>query len=139
MLQLLLLFRGDEGTDCLQESLEKDAIVLAFCHIQGCDSNWICSVAVRNDVTVWSFCIFSITHVTAVHLSRLIYSWQCFNYHSSTIIIIAFIWFWIAQLFFRMDYNTKPTFGAVCEKGYFQGSIRGVITAWYLFSQLQVG
>lgn len=51
MLQLLL-FRGDEGTDCLQESLEKDTIVLAFCHIQGCDSSWICSVAVRNDVTV---------------------------------------------------------------------------------------
>lgn len=31
MLQFLLL-RGDEGTNCLQESMGKDSIVLAFCH-----------------------------------------------------------------------------------------------------------
>lgn len=78
---------------------------LLFWHfvLNGDGGNWVCNVTVWGmGHRIWSFCIFSITRITAVHLNRLIYSWQCFNYHSSAIIIIiSFICFWIAQLVFR--------------------------------------
>lgn len=77
---------------------------LLFWHfvLNGDGSNWVHNAALwEMGHRIWSFCIFSTTHITAVHLNRLIYSWQGFNYHSSAIIIISFICFWIAQLVFR--------------------------------------
>ena len=142
MLQFLLL-GGDEGTNCLQESMEKDTVVMAFCHERG-GTNWVCNVAVWEIMghRIWSFCIISITRVTAVHLNRLIYSWQCFNYRSGTIIIIAFICFWIAQLVFRIQSPVQSQHlelfvkRAVSSR---QNRERCTRTAWCLARQFRVG